>query len=113
MASISWASFVNLTVDGQRPLGFTLVVNILIDRLPASAGLALVNLTVDGQSSLGFTLVVNILIDRLPASAGLALINLTVDGQRPLDLSSSTNSSSSDGQRDLAGLSFVNDFLVI
>ena len=46
MASISWASFVNLTVDGQRALDLS---SSSTDGQHHFAGLIFVNFTVDGQ----------------------------------------------------------------
>ena len=59
------------------------VVDILVDRRPASAGLALVDLVVDGQRLLDLLRRHRC---RQPASAGLVFVDIVVDGQRPLDL---------------------------
>ena len=72
------------------------VVNILVNRRPASAGLVFIN-PVDGQRDF----------------SGLIFVDIVVDSQRPLDLFLSSTSTSTDGQRDFAGLFFVDDLLVV
>jgi len=67
-ASVSWAFFVNLTVDGQRPLGFTLVVNLVVD---GQRPLDLSSLTLLSTASVCWTFIV---------------VDLIVNSQRTLDL---------------------------
>ena len=82
-----------LSIDSVHWTSF--VVNILVNRRPASAGLVFINL-VDGQRDF----------------AGLIFVNIVVDGQRPLDLSLSSTSTLTKSQCDFAGLFFVDDLLV-